>query len=73
MPDWMASSIFSVKQFSTLKLTFQTPFAPFTLTSLMEALWQNPEKGNRQIKRKATPPTHQCFLIPYFIKVIEGL
>jgi hypothetical protein len=56
MPDWMASSIFSVKQFSTLKLTFQTPFAPFTLTSLMEALWQNPERGKTKAKRMMTPP-----------------
>jgi hypothetical protein len=58
IPDWMASSIFSVKQFSTSKLTFQTPFVPFTLTSLMEAFWQNAERGKIQIKRKAIPPTN---------------
>jgi hypothetical protein len=62
-----------VKQFSTSKLTFQTPFVSWALTFLMEAFWQNPERGKTKTKRMMTPPTHQSFLMLYFIKAIEGL
>jgi hypothetical protein len=57
----MASSIFSVKQFSTSKLTFHTPFARFTSISLMEAFWQKAGRGKIQIKRKRIPPIIQMF------------
>ena len=70
MPVWMASSIFSVKQSSTKKLTFHAPSVPFTPTSLIKAFSQKAGNGRRHIKRQAMPPVIHQFCQPYFIKFL---